>query len=163
MAVLGALAVLTAETVVAGELAGLAALHHVRLDVHLAHPLETMRAPDLAAHLAGALLRAEPPLTVQDGAADRIRLTVSVRPVNATVLRGFWLPFSGTYGVGTLRLGVERMVTLSGVPRTFPGLVWLTDRNVAVSWRTTDGEITRLLDEMVAELLEARRRSHGRR
>jgi len=89
--------------------------------------------------------------------SGRIRFTVSVRPMSATTLRGFWLPFSGTYGVGALRLGVERLVMLQGLPRAFPAVVWQTERAVGAPWRETEREIARLLDEMVAELLEARR------
>jgi hypothetical protein len=83
---------------------------------------------------------------------DRIRLTVSVRPVSATTLRGFWLPFSGVYGVGTLRLAVERMVTLPGVARAVPAVVWQAERALAGPWRNADQDIARSLDEMAAEL-----------
>jgi hypothetical protein len=145
----------------ADDVAGLTGLDRVRLRVDLAHPLEGVTAGDLTTRLAGGLLRAEPPLTVQESATDLVRLTALVRPVSATTLRGFWLPFSGTYAVGTLRLAVERPVTLPGSPRTLSAVVWLIERTVSVAWRGADAEITRLLDEMAAALLQARRRSSG--
>ena len=83
----------------------------------------------------------------QSNPADGIR-----RPVSATTLRGFWLPFSGVYGVGTLRLAVERMVTVPGVERAVPAVVWQAERTVAGPWRKADQEIARSLDEMAAEL-----------
>jgi hypothetical protein len=158
-AALAAVAFVVAASGVVGadERAGLTGLRHVSVSVDLGHRIDRTTAEDLAEHLVGALRKAEPPLAIQDGLSERVRLTVSVRPVSATTLRGFWLPFSGTYGIGELRLGVERNVTLSGVPGTFPALVWQTTRTVGTAWHESDREIVRLLDEMVAELLEARR------
>jgi len=156
---LAALAVVASASAQGAELPGLTRLGHVSVTVDIAHALDAVSTDDLADRLADTLGRAEPPVTVADGARDRIRLTVSVQPVSATTLRGFWLPFSGTYGVGALRLGVEREVTLPGAPRAFPALVWQTERTVAGPWRTIDREIARLTDGMVAELLEARRRA----
>ena len=141
------------------ELPGLTRLSHVSVSVDGAHTLDALSADDLVDRLVEGLARADPPVTVADGASDRIRLTVSVRPVSATTLRGFWLPFSGTYGVGALRLGVERVVTFPGPPRTFPAVVWQTERTVGGPWRATDGEIVRLVDAMLADLLEARRQT----
>jgi hypothetical protein len=120
-----------------------------------------MTADDLARHVVSLLSQADPPLTIQDGLADRIRLTISVRPMSATELRGFWLPFSGTYGIGAVRLGLERMVDVPGEPRPVPGLVWQTERTVGSAWHVTERQIVQLVEEMVAELLEARRRASG--
>jgi hypothetical protein len=86
-----------------------------------------------------------------------VRLRVFVEPVSATTLRGFWLPFSGTYGVGGVRLAVERVVTHENAPRAFTAVVWQTERAVGAPWRATDQEVVRLLDEMVGELRAARR------
>jgi hypothetical protein len=156
-AVLATVAVMSAGPVVAAELAGLARLRQVSVHVDVDHPLAGMTVEDLSARLLEALARAGSSLSVADGAVDRIRLLVAVRPTSATELRGFWLPFSGTYGVGAVRLAVERVVTLPGTTRAFPAVVWQTERVVGAPWHLTDREIVRLLDEMVAELLEARR------
>jgi hypothetical protein len=132
-------------------------LRQVRLGVEVTHPLPAMTTEDLATHLVLALQAADPAITVQEHAVDRIQLAVSVHPMNATTLRGFWLPFSGTYGIGTLRLTVERRVTVSGVSRPVPATLWQAERPVGGPWKTTDTQIVRLLHEMVADLVEAAR------
>ena len=38
-----------------------------------------------------------------------------------------------------------------------PALIWHTERVVGGSWRVTDREIARLVDEMIAEVAAARR------
>lgn len=136
---------------------GLTGLQRVRVHVDVADREVAARVAAVADHLVAALRRADPPIAVEAAAADALRVTVVVRPMSATELRGFWLPLSGTYAVGAVRLDVERMVTLPASPRPFPGVVWTTSRPVGVSWRAVGGEITRLLDAMVTELLEARR------
>lgn len=142
----------------ADERAGLVRMRQVSVRVDIAHPVEAVTAEDLAAHVVTALRGATPPLGIEDSAPDRLRVTVAVRPMGATALRGFWLPFSGTYAIGAVRLGVERMVTLPGSPRAIPAVVWETERTVGGPWHGADRQIARLLDEMVAEFLDARRR-----
>ena len=125
--------------------------------VEIGHPLPGLAAADLSARVASALRAASPPLTLEHGLSDRLRVGIVVRPVNATTLRGFWLPFSGTYGIGAVRLAVERMVMLTGTAQALPASVWQTERIVGITWRETDREVGRLVDEMVEELVEARR------
>lgn len=139
----------------AAESASLAGLRQVAVAVDLERPLEATTATELGARLVDALRRIE--ISVTDGAADRVRLRVFVYPMSATTLRGFWLPFSGTYGVGGVRLAVERVVTHPAAPHAFPAVVWQTERAVGAPWRGRDQAIARLLDEMVGELLAARR------
>ena len=127
----------------------------VQVGVEIVHPLPGTAAEDMGARLVAALCGGDAAATIRSGVADRLRLTVSVHPVSATTLRGFWLPFSGTYGIGTLRLGVERMVTVPGVPRPVPALVWHTERPVGGPWHATEQQIVRLLHEMAAELVAA--------
>jgi fatty acid desaturase len=141
----------------AANSAGLAGLREVAVVVELEQPLDGTSTTELGARLATALRRSNPPIVVADGAADRVLVRVFVHPVSATALRGFWLPFSGTYGVGGIRLAVERLVTRDDAPRAFPAVVWQTERAVGAPWRSTEEEIARLLDEMVGALLAARR------
>jgi hypothetical protein len=148
--------VLFAAAAIAAE-AGLARLGAVGLDVEIDPALETISADDLAARLVDGLRRADPPFTVAESAADRIRLIVAVRPVSATTLRGFWLPFSGTYAVGAVELGVVRKVVLPGAPGASPAVVWQARRVVSVPLRLAGQEVARLADDMLAELLAARR------
>ena len=147
-AALSALIVIAGWPVTAGE-------RPVQLGVEIAHPLPGTSAEDLSARLVAALCGGDAAATIRSGVADRLRLMVSVHPVSATTLRGFWLPFSGMYGIGTLRLGVERTVTLPGVPRSVPALLWHAERPVGGPWRSTAQQILRLLDEMAGELVAA--------
>jgi hypothetical protein len=121
--------------------------------IEVEHPPPATTIEGLRSRLVAALCGTDPPGTIgSGGVGTRIRLTVSVRPVSATTLRGFWLPFSGIYGVGSLRLAVERMVTVPDVERAVPAVVWQTKRAVAGPWRKADQEIARSLDDMTAEL-----------
>ena len=120
--------------------------------IEIAHQPQATTAEALKARLEATLCGGDSAGTIRSGVGDRIRLTVSVRPVSATTLRGFWLPFSGVYGVGTLRLAVELMVTLPGMGRTVPAVVWQAERAIAGPWRNADQDIARSLDEMAAEL-----------
>jgi hypothetical protein len=147
-------------TSASAQLPGLASLRQVAVSVDVDHPLDFMTPEDLAVRLQERLSLAESSLLVSERSPDRIRLTVAVQPTSASTLRGFWLPFSGTYAVGAVRLGVERIVALPGPPpRSFPAVVWQTERIVGVPWHGAEREISRLLDEMVAELVEARRQA----
>ncbi|HEY7518088.1 MAG TPA: hypothetical protein VIE36_07320 [Methylomirabilota bacterium] len=123
---------------------------HVAIEIE--HPFRATTVEGLRSRLVAALCGGDAAGTIRSSVGDRIRLTVSVRPVSATTLRGFWLPFSGVYGVGTLRLAVERMVTLPGVARAVPAVVWQAERALAGPWRNADQDIARSLDEMAAEL-----------
>jgi hypothetical protein len=123
---------------------------NVSIEIEHSPPATTMEG--LRSRLVAALCGAGPLTTIGSGVATRIRLTVSVRPVSATTIRGFWLPFSGTYGVGSVRLAVERMVTVPDTERAVPAVVWQAERAVAGPWRKADQEIARSLDDMAAEL-----------
>jgi hypothetical protein len=152
-----AFVVIVAGAVTAEERASLLELRAVSVSVEIAYPLRTMTVEGLTAHVVTALRQSEPSLTIREALPDRIQVSVSVRPVSATTLRGFWLPFSGTYGIGAVRLAVERMVNLPGASRPVPALMWHTERVVGGSWHVTDREIARLVDEMIAEVAAARR------
>lgn len=158
-ALLTGLCLITAGLVTAEERVSPLQLRDVSVGVEIAHPLPEMTADELITRLELSLRRAEPGISIQNAVVDRIRLTVSVRPLSATMLRGFWLPFSGTYGIGTLRLAVERMVTFPDVPRPVPAVLWHSERTVGDPWPTTHREIARMLDDMVAELVQAAHRA----
>ena len=148
----------TASTSAAADApGGLVGLRRVSVLVDLEHPIDPVSVEDLVTRVEEALRGTEPPLAIHEPATDRIRLIVSVGPVSATTLRGFWLPLSGTYGIGSVRLAVERLVTLPGAPHKLNATVWQTDRRVAGPWRTIGPETMHAVDELLAELLETRR------
>ena len=138
---------------------GLAGLRRVSLAVDLQHPIDTLSVEDLLARLEEGLRLTEPAMSVNDSATDRLRLTIAVRPVSATSLRGYWLPFSGTYGIGPVILELERMVTAPGSAAPFPAIVWQAERIASGPWRLTPGEVMRLLDEMIGQWQGARRQA----
>ena len=82
-----------------------------------------------------------------------------VRPYSATTLRGFWLPFSGTYGIGPVRLSVERTAMVTGMSTPLVASVWHTERQAAGPWRESPAEIFKLLDDALSDFLDA---YHGR-
>jgi len=88
--------------------------------------------------------------------ADRLRLVVAVRQVTSSDLRGYYLPWSGYYGVGTVRLAVERQMVVPGSPpaAAIPAIVWQVDRQALGPWRRSRDEIMALIDDLVATLIE---------
>jgi len=137
---------------------GLAGLARLRVDVEMDPSQTSQWTEELARRIAGRLGVLAPALTLDPTATDRLRLTVTVRRHGATALRGFWLPFSGTYGIGPVRLSVERTVTMVGGSAPVAASVWHAERQAAGPWRESPKEIVKLLDEMLAEFLEAYRR-----
>lgn len=135
---------------------GLHALARVRVTVDLARAVDGLAADTLHARLAAALRRAVPPLAPDADAADRLYLRVALEPRSATQLRGFWLPFSGTYAIGLVGLAVERPVLVPGPDRVVTAIVWRDDRVVAVPWRAAAAEVHRATDAMLDALLAAR-------
>jgi len=136
----------------------LAGLGTIGVDVELDSSQESLSAERLARRIHARLSEGAPALTLGPVSRDRLRLTVAVRPYSATTLRGFWLPFSGTYGIGPVRLSLERLATIVGVPEPVRASVWHAERQAAGPWRDSPGEILKLVDETLAEFLDAHRR-----
>ena len=136
----------------------LAGLTTIGVDVAL-HPSQESLSSDELKHRIEARLRAAAPgLTLDPASSTRLRLTVLVRPYNATALRGFWLPFSGTYGIGPVRLSVERTATVASVSTPLLVSVWQAERQAAGPWRESPAEIVKLLDQALSDFLDAYRR-----
>ncbi len=133
----------------AGDLDGVV---RIAVSVDMEHPVEGTAADALERRLIAFLTDLAPALTLDAASPDRLRLTVSVRPHSSSALRGYYLPFSGTYAIGSVRLSLERAVQLPGrAPRTVPAIVWQRERAVATR-RAAAGVA---VDGAVAELLEA--------
>jgi hypothetical protein len=135
----------------------LAGLGTVGVDVELDASQESLSAERLARRIYARLSESAPALIFDPAARDRLRLTVAVRPYSATTLRGFWLPFSGTYGIGPVRLSLERIVTIVGAPEPLRASVWHAEHQAAGPWRESASEIFKLLDAGLADFLEAYR------
>jgi len=133
------------------------ALVRLRVTVDLAQPVDGLAAERLRARLTEALQRAAPPIVSADEAVDRLRLRVALGPRSATDLRGFWLPFSGTYAIGVVALTLERPVIVTASGSSTTAIVWREDRAIAVPWRRAAAEVTRVTDTLLGAFLEARR------
>jgi len=136
----------------------LVGLSTLGVDVERDPSQESLSVERLARRIHARLSEGAPALTLDPVGRDRLRLTVAVRPYGATTLRGFWLPFSGTYGLGPVRLSLERMATIASIPEPVRANVWHAERQAAGPWRDSPAEILKLLDETLAEFLEAYRR-----
>jgi hypothetical protein len=132
----------------------LAGLGAIGVDVELNASHEALTPERLARRMHARLSDGAPRLTLDPAARDRLRLTVAVQPHSATALRGFWLPFSGTYGIGPVRLSLERVVTLVGGIEPIRASVWHVERQAAGPWRDSPAEIFKLLDANVADFLD---------
>ncbi len=160
-----ALLVLTVTRAPAQDVAGgLKNLPRMALEIVLAPDLVDLE-DDLEQRVERGL-REQPPAPLLDsGSTSKLRLVVTVRPVGATELRGFWLPFSGTYAVGAVRLEVVRVVTLPGAPApstSVPAIVWHAERHIAQPWRLVETVVGGAVDELIAAFLEDYRRARGR-
>jgi hypothetical protein len=139
--------------------AGLGALDRLALEVVVSPDHPGVAAEELAGRLDAALRAGGPALAVDPSSSDTLRLTVSIHRVSATELRGFYLPFSGHYGLGFVRLAVERAVTVPGVAGPVRAIVWEAERPVRVPWHRSGSGVTPLTDALVAEFLEDYRRA----
>jgi hypothetical protein len=139
--------------------AGLGALPRLALEVSVSPEVPGVAAGELAGRVDAALRAGRPAPAVDPASPDTLRLTVSVDRVNATELRGFYLPFSGDYGLGFVRLAVERAVTVPGVAGPVRAVVWQAERPVRMPWHRSGTAIAPLADALIAEFLEAYRRA----
>jgi hypothetical protein len=144
---------------------GLKGLKRVAVEVVFT-PDHPQLAPEVVEKRLEDILLASPNGPRPDAKSpDRLRLVVAVREVSANDLRGFYLPMSGTYGIGSVRLAVERQVVVMGeAPRAgagpqatgapVPALVWQVERQARGPWRRSGAEIMALVDDLVATLVE---------
>jgi len=134
---------------------GLAGLTMIGVDVELDPSQTSFSSAQLMRQIDSRLRAAAPTLTIDPASSSRLRFSVLVRPYSATALRGFWLPFSGTYGIGPVRLSVERTAMVTGMSMPLLASVWHAERQAAGPWRESPAEIARLLDETLSDFLDA--------
>lgn len=132
----------------------LRALSRVALEISLVpdHPLVSVE--DLERRVEEALRQGQPAPMPDPKSPDRLHVTISVRSYNASELRGFYLPFSGNYGIGAVRLAVERPAVVRGLAAPVTAVVWQSERQAKASWDRSGREILALVDELVGLFLE---------
>jgi hypothetical protein len=164
LVLLGILVVASTSAHAQDSARGLRGLSRVVLEISLSPDVVDLR-DDVEQRAEQALREQAPaPALVRDG-ADKLRLVVTVQAKNATELRGFWLPLSGTYAIGYVRIEIERAVTLPGPApsvATVPAVVWQADQLIACPWRQADGKIYDAVEKLVGAFLEDYRRTRGR-
>ncbi len=130
-------------------------LRRVAIEITMApdHPLLDPGA--LEQRLEELLLTSPGAPRVDPQSPDRIRLTVSVRQYSGSDLRGFYLPFSGVYGIGSVRLAVERQATIPGLASPVPAVVWQEERHATAPWHRSAAEIRGLVESLVSAFAEA--------
>lgn len=132
---------------------GLSGLERVAVETAVEVEVPDASADHLTRHIEARIANATPRPMIDPTSPNRLRLRVTVRPISATTLRGFYLPFSGTYGVGSVRLILARRASVSGVPHAVDAVVWEEERLVAGPWRDTQNVLVRAVDELVSEFL----------
>jgi hypothetical protein len=133
--------------------APLAGVERLAVTADVVHPVEGLDTAELMRLLTTAVQEHRPPPAIDAASSDRLRLTVAVRPRSSSELRGFPLPFSGTYGIGIVRLALERRVLLPGaVPRPAQAIVWQGERLIAARWAATGAAVAAAIGELLDEL-----------
>ena len=149
-----AVALVTAGAAGAQARMGLQGLRRVALEITMTpdHPLLDPGA--LEQRLEELLLTGASAPRLDPRSPDRIRLAVAVRQHSGSELRGFYLPFSGLYGIGSVRLSVERLATIPGLAAPIPAVVWQQERQARGPWHRSAAEIMALVGELAAAFVE---------
>jgi hypothetical protein len=151
-----------AAPVAAGERwEALGALPRVALDVVVSPQHPDLPDAVVRTRVTPALGRAQPAPAVDPASPDRLRLVITVRVLSSDDLRGYSLPFSQQYGIGPVRLSLERQATVDGLPAPVAAVVWQSERLATGPMSRSAAEILGLVDEMVAVFLADYRRALG--
>jgi hypothetical protein len=139
----------------------LQALPRVAVEITFSPNHPDLSTAEVRPHVEEALRRASPAPAIDPASADRLRLIIAVRSFTTSDLRGFYLPLSQAYGIGPVRLVVERPAAVSGLPAPIWATVWQAERQATGPWRQSAGEILKLVDELMGSFLGDYRRALG--
>ena len=144
----------------AGPPGGLTGLERVAVRVEGTTDVVATLSAELQQRIADALRQPPRGVQIDPASPDVLRLTVGIRSLSSATLRGFNLPFSGTYGVGPVRLALQRRVVVGGVSDVL-ATVWEDERQAAGPWRGVAAQARRLTDELVDAFRAAYRAELG--
>jgi hypothetical protein len=139
---------------------GLQGLRRVAVEIAFSPAHPGVPVEDVQGRIEDVLRGSLPSAPILDArSADRLRPSISVREVSSSELRGFYLPFSGSYGIGLVRLAAERVVTVPGVSTPVRAVVWQAERHTRASWRASGEEIVGLAGDLAELFVEDHRRA----
>ena len=141
---------------------GLQGVQRVAVDVTVSPNHPDLVVDEVRRRVEDGVRRGQPAPVVETGSAERLHLTVGVRAYSSSELRGFYLPLSQAYGIGPVRLVVERPALVSGLGAPIAVQVWLAERQAKSVWRNSAVEILDLTDEVVGAFLMDYRRAVGK-
>lgn len=139
-----------------GRPGGLTGLERVAVRVDGATDVAATLSAELQQRIADALRQPPRAVEIDPASPDVLRLTVGIRSLSSRTLRGFYLPLSGTYGIGPVRLALQRRVIVGGATDVL-ATVWEDERQAAGPWRGVAAQARRLTDELVEAFLAAYR------
>ena len=151
-ALLGAvmLALMLAVTASAGGV--LDGVRRVAVSVDIQPPMEGISGDELERHVITFVAKPEHALALDQSSADRLQLRITLRSYSSSELRGFPLPFSGSYAIGTARLTLHRAVEIvGGPPRIVSASVWEGERQIATRDSAARGAVHRAVEELLDE------------
>jgi len=137
-------------------------MQRVAVDVTVSPNHPDLGVEEVRRRVEDGVRRGQPAPVVETGSAERLHLTVGVRAYSSSELRGFYLPLSQAYGIGPVRLVLERPAQISGLGAPIPVQVWQADRQAKSPWRNSAAEILDLTDELVGAFLMDYRRALGK-
>jgi hypothetical protein len=141
---------------------GLAGLKRVALDIAFSPIHPGVPVEDLQQRIEEVLKGGLPQAPVVDAKSpDRLRLMVSVWEISTTDLRGFWLPFSRSHGIGVVRLAVERPATVAGVTQPVRAIVWQSEAQARGPWRDSATEVLQIAEDLTEAFLADYGRARG--
>jgi len=141
---------------------GLQGMQRVMVDVTVSPNHPDLGVEEVRRRVEDGVRRGQPAPVVETGSAERLHLTVAVRAYSSSELRGFYLPLSQAYGIGPVRLVVERPALVSGLGAPIAVQVWQAERQAKSVWRNSAAEILELTDEVVGAFLVDYRRAFGK-
>jgi len=141
---------------------GLQGVQHVAVDVTVSPNHPDLGVEEMRRRVEDGVRRGQPAPVVETRSAERLHLTVGVRAYSSSELRGFYLPLSQAYGIGPVRLVLERPAQLAGLVAPITVQVWQAERQAKSVWRNSAAEILELTDEVVGAFLMDYRRALGK-
>jgi hypothetical protein len=159
-ALLGAVSLALTVALTSSAAGVLDGVTRVAVSIDVRQPIDGVSGDELGRRVVAFVATLAPPLSLDESSADRLQLKITVRSYSSSELRGFPLPFSGTYAIGTVRLTLHRDVEIVGGPRRIASAsVWERERQIATRASAARGAVDRAVEELLDDLRDVRGRS----